>query len=127
MVKVKTNNSLDFQAKPNSELVELALRNYISDFLLNQNAYAQQENGEIMYLLNDELNENLDEDDEHELPNGEQIENLPPASVHKTLFSEEEFNSVIESLNTKQREIFDVVYTWAKKFVQNKNIEKPKP
>ena len=94
---------------------------------MNQNAYAQQENEEVMDLLNDEINENLDEDDEHELPNGEQVENLPPASVHTTLLSEEELNSGIESLNTKQREIFDVVYTWAKKFVQNKNIEKPIP
>ena len=62
--KVNQNKRVFFE--PNSELVELALRNYRSDLLLNQNAYAQQENEEVMDLLNDEINENLDEDDEHE-------------------------------------------------------------
>ena len=111
--------------EPNSELVEIALRNYRSDLLLNQNAYAQQENEEVLDQLNSEINENHEEGDEFELHNEEKAHNLPPATVHASLLSEEELNSAIESLNAKQREIFDVVYTWAKRFVQNKNMERP--
>ena len=37
--------------EPNSELVEIALQNYRSDLLTNQNAFAQQENDEVLDIL----------------------------------------------------------------------------
>ncbi|XP_066911767.1 uncharacterized protein [Clytia hemisphaerica] len=110
--------------EPNSELVESALQNYRSDLLTNQNAFAQQENDEVFNLLNEELDNNTDI--EEELHNDDEaLANLAPAAVHSTTFSEEELRLNIESLNEKQREIFDVVYMSIKRYVQNKNLESP--
>ena len=110
--------------EPNSELVEIALQNYRSDLLTNQNAFAQQENDEVLDILNEELNNNADIDEESHADD-EVYDNLAPAAAQETLISEEDLNSSIESLNEEQRQIFDVVYMWAKRFVQNRNVEEP--
>ena len=44
--------------------------------------------------------------------------------------SDSDLNAKIRSLNTRQREIFDVVFTWGKHSVQSRNsdmIAKPEP
>ncbi|XP_066911415.1 uncharacterized protein [Clytia hemisphaerica] len=108
--------------EPNSEMVEMALQNYRNDLLTNQNSFSQQEDDEVFELLNEELDNNTEVEEE---PHIEDLANLAPAAVRNTALSEEELRLNIESLNEKQREIFDVVYMSIKRYIQNKNLESP--
>ena len=82
--------------------------------LLNIDAYAQQENDEVIAQINTAI------DDEEIVQTEEQKPNdLPPATFATTIVSDDELNNQISSLNSNQREIFDVVYTWAKTFMQH--------
>jgi len=103
--------------EPNAELVEAAFRSYTSDMILNHDSRAQQENEEVIELV-DNLPDNQDNElDLHEnLPEND----FPPAAARAASVSDEELYLMIQSLNGKQREIFDIVYNWAKKYIQNK-------
>ena len=100
--------------EPNADLVEDALRTYREDLALNFNAYAQQENEQVITEI---PNEDVDIDENEindEIPN-----NLPPASLIPTTLSDDELDRRISLLNQRQREIFDVVYSWGKNYIQN--------
>ena len=49
---------------------------------------------------------------------------MPVANIKINIPNDNEINESIRFLNKKQREIFDVVYDWGKKFMQNKNTLK---
>ena len=51
------------------------------------------------------------------------MNNLNPASSKPSIISDEELNQNIHSLNERQREIFDVVFTWGKTLVQNSILD----
>ena len=117
ILEIVNKNKLIFE--PNTDLVELALQAHREDVALNFDAYAQQENENII----EEINLNNVEVEENELEE-EVFNNLPPASSRPTIISDEELNERINSLNQKQREIFDVVYTWGKTYVQYSKLDR---
>ena len=50
---------------------------------------------------------------------------LPPACASIRVLSDDDLNAKIQSLNVKQRQIFDIIYSWGKTFVQNRNTKAP--
>ena len=115
VLDIVNKNKIIFE--PNSELIENALRTYREDFELNFDAYAQQENEHVVEEISNLTDIEQDELDE------EILNNLPPASFKPTVISDDELNTRISSLNQRQREIFDVVLTWGKTFVQNLKLD----
>jgi len=110
-------NQLIFE--PNAELVKAAFRTYRSDLILNHDSHAQQENEDVIELV-DNLLDNQNELDLHEnLPKND----LPPAAAPAGSVSDEKLFLTIQSLNGKQKEIVDIVYDWAKKYVQKKGSD----
>ena len=114
-MEIINRNKLAFE--PDGDLVEVVLQNYQSDVVHNQDAFGQQENEEVNEMsYQRECNEYGDENEHRE----------PEDSSHETftckvnnLLSDSEINSHVRSLNKKQRDIFDIVLDWAKRFVQN--------
>ena len=92
---------------------------YREDLIHNQDAFGQQENEEILLQIDGELSED-DETDINDIPENN-FESQLPASSSIYVMNDDEINEKIRSLNKKQREIFDVIFTWAKRFVQNRN------
>ena len=82
----------------------------------NLDSYSNQENDHVEELLdntNDLASENPDDDAlilnvSHVIP-----------ATSPTVISDDELNVKIRSLNQKQREYFEVIYNWAKRFVKN--------
>ena len=54
----------------------------------------------------------------------EVLNDLPPAPSRTAIITDDELNRRINSLNQKQREIFYVVYTWGKTFVQYSKLDR---
>ena len=112
VLEIVNRNKIIFE--PNADIVEDALRTYREDLALNFNAYAQQENEHVITEI-----PNDDVDIEENEINNEILNDLPPASSMPTTISDDELNRRIGSLNQRQREIFDVVYTWGKNYIQS--------
>ena len=114
VIQIINRNKVSFE--PDGDLVDLVLQNYQSGIVHNQDAFGQQENEEVNEMsYQRECNEHGDENEHRE----------PEDSSHETftckvnnLLSDSEINSHVRSLNKKQRDIFDVVLDWAKRFVQ---------
>lgn len=115
VIEVVNRNKHIFE--PDADLVELVLQNYRDDLEHNQDHFAQQENEEVIELINENLEEEPDEVFDDSENHG--------TFTNRThdLLSDVELSSCLRSLNQKQREIFDVVLTWGKQFIQNSNIE----
>ena len=80
----------------------------------NQDSYANQENDEVEELL-ETVNNALAED-----PTEDAVvldDTCVPATT-APIMSDNELNTKILSLNQKQREYFEVVYNWARRFVK---------
>ena len=84
--------------------------------MINQDAFSQQENDQV----------------DEQLLNSNEIESEDPANdaviladtytvpnIASTVLSDEELNAKIRTLNLKQREYFQIVYNWSKRFVKN--------
>ena len=84
----------------------------------NLDPFAQQENEEVEDILNNEQDIN-DEDEEERRQN--QTTNGASLSERPCVLPDKEINEKIQSLNTKQREIFDIVFTWATRYVKSRN------
>ena len=110
VLDIVNKNKIIFE--PNSASIENALRTYREDLELNFDAYAQQENEHVV----EEISNLTDIDIEQDELDEETLNNLPPDSSKPTVISDDELNTRINSLNQRQREIFDVVLTWGKTF-----------
>ena len=100
---------------PYGDLVDDALQHFILDGVTsNLDPFAQQENDEVQ----DNLPESQDQEDSE--TEEENCANYH-GSATQCVVSDGELFQKIRALNTKQREIFDVVFSWAKTFVKNQN------
>eukprot|EP00111_Clytia_hemisphaerica_P012052 TCONS_00035416-protein len=87
--------------EPDGHLVDLVLQNYRNDLMHNQDAFTQQENDEVQDLMSNSSDSEND-DESHDIE-----ENFAPftQTVHG-LQTDDQINSHIRSLNSKQRDIF---------------------
>ncbi|XP_066921397.1 uncharacterized protein [Clytia hemisphaerica] len=106
--------------EPDGHLVDLVLQNYRNDLMHNQDAFAQQENDEVQDLMSNSSDSEND-DESHEIE-----QNFAPftQTVHG-LQTDDQINTHIRSLNSKQRDIFDIVLNWGKMYVQNSKSNNP--
>ncbi|XP_066934413.1 uncharacterized protein [Clytia hemisphaerica] len=106
--------------EPDGHLVDLVLQNYRNDLMHNQDAFAQQENDEVQDLMSNSSDSEND-DESHEVE-----QNFAPftQTVHG-LQTDDQINTHIRSLNSKQRDIFDIVLNWGKMYVQNSKSNNP--
>ena len=108
-------NANKMQIEPYNELVENALFYYHDSLNSNLDVFAQQENEEV----EEELHQNNVEDNE--------ISNNPHCDFNATsrnlnvlsVLCDNEINTKIRSLNKKQREVFEFIFTWAKRIVKS--------
>ena len=114
-------NENKLKIKPYDELVNEAFRNYRADLDTNLDAFAQQENEEVEEELISMQNEDNHEIEDAELTPSSEL--LPPSTTILSVLCDNEINDKIRSLNFKQREIFEVILTWAKMFVKYRNSE----
>ena len=112
VIDVINRNKLVFE--PYGDLVEAALLSLRTNLASNQDSYSNQGNDQVEELLNT-ANDLASED-----PADDSIilNDAIPASA-PTVMSDDELNVKIGTLNQKQREYFDIIYNWAKRFVQN--------
>ena len=108
--------------EPDGDLVNLVLQNYRDDMVHNQDSFAQQENEEVMDLMN--IDQGSSEDDNNDNDTEEQSF-APFVQARHEFQSDDEINAHIRTLNSKQKEIFDVVLNWGKRHVQNLKSKNP--
>ena len=105
-------NENKHRIEPFDDLVNEAFRNYRAELNTNLDAFAQQENEEVEDFL---CQQNLDEEEfEDDTSSGLSTS----ISERPCVLSDGEINRQICSLNTKQREMFDTEFAWAKKCVK---------
>ncbi|XP_057310099.1 uncharacterized protein LOC130648095 [Hydractinia symbiolongicarpus] len=99
--------------EPFSDLIDTALSNLRTDLLTNQDAFTAHENDEVQ----DEMIETIDEivDDENVVFDSE----INVSTNNSEFLSNAELNPMISSLNYKQRQVFDLVYDWACRYIKN--------
>ena len=110
-------NKLIFE--PEGQLVDEAFRSYREDLTHNQDPFGQQENDEILDLI--------PSDNEQEESGDFVNESLGSNSSSEVIdvLTDININSMICGLNQEQREIFDVIFAWARKHMKNKNCLSP--
>ena len=102
--------------EPYGDLVDEAFRTYHADLDTNLDPFAQQKNEEIEDILNNAQDINDDEEEERQnQTTGTSFSERP------CVLPDKEINEKIGSLNTKQREIFDIVFSWTTKYVKSRN------
>ena len=111
-------NENKIKIEPYGDLVDTALSNLRAHLINNQDSYAQQENDDVEGLI-ETTNELISEDADNEPVvldeqgnSSSHLSTIPP-------LSDDEINMMIRSLNSKQREIFDVVMNWARNHVKH--------
>ena len=104
--------------EPFGDLVDEAFGNYRAELDTNLDPFAQQENEETEDLLNAQNINDGDDDEEEERQN---LNTGTSCSERSCVLPDKEVNEKIRSLNTKQREVFDKVFSWASKYVKNRN------
>ena len=108
--------------EPFGNLVEESLIHFTSHSRTTD-TFAEQENDDLQENL--DFEENVDSEDEN-IVDFQINENVPIASATlNPQFSNEEINLMISQLNQKQREIFNVVNTWARQCVQSRSSIDP--
>ena len=113
-------NSNKIKIEPFGDLVETALSNLRSNLSNSQDSYAQQENDEVETLIrtaNTLLSENADDDDAVLFEDDRENANAS-FPVLPTLMKDDEINLMICSLNSKQRQIFDVIMKRAREHIE---------
>ena len=105
--------------EPYGELVESALLNLRTNLASSHDSHRDQENDEVDELLqtaNDLISEDPAEDavvlDNNDTP-------IPPVNSAPIIMPDDELNTKICSLNSKQREYFEFIYNWGKSYVKN--------
>ena len=119
--KLNSSNVLEIlnlnriKVEPYALLVENALERLSTNQNANIDSFGLQENDEI----NDTINENLHNE---EFLDDELTFNFPESgfsySTHP-VFQDSLINENMRSLNVKQRQVFDVIYNWARDYVKN--------
>ena len=110
--------------EPFGDVVDRALMNFTSQS--RTDCYAQQENDAVL----DELGDGTCETDSDDIISEDPINNIQqtpgaPSALAPDILPDEDINNLIKSLNTKQREVFDLIYSWARKTVMNRSSENP--
>ena len=107
--------------EPYGDLVDTALLNLRAN-LNNRDDYSQQENDEVQEQLLATANylESEDPADDAVTLGDSYLPSHPPV-----LMSDDELNTKIRSLNTKQRECFDIVHNWAETFIETLSSKLP--
>ena len=109
-------NNNRFKFEPYGDLVEEAYAHYNENMINNQDPHGQIENEETpeAEFNNDELNERTDSNTNTAIP-----------TFMPKIWSEDEILENINSLNSKQRDVFNVVHNWAKDYVKYNGKVKP--
>ena len=110
--------------EPYDEIVDTALENFVDNFPSNLDAFGQQENEEVDDIM---FNQNSNLQNYEDQEQRQSTENLAPLSRRTNIISDIELFEKIRSLNTRQRNIFEVVFSWTKTFVKSRNAKKVKP
>ena len=106
--------------EPYDEIVDNALQNLVIDNSpSNLDSYGQQENEEVENILQNQPRVV----DEYQETAGTSHASLLNQTI---VVADDELFEKIRSLNKKQRQIFDVVYSWTKTFVKYRNSRKLK-
>ena len=113
ILEVVNRNKLIFE--PYGDLVDTALLNIRADLLHNSDAYSHQENDQVEALLNVQVESDCDEDPTNDaVILGDTVPNNTPSVI-----PDNELNEKIRSLNSKQRQYFEIIFNWAKSYVKN--------
>ena len=113
MIQLYVNeNKLKFE--PFGDLVEAVLTDFRTDLTSNPDSFAQQENDEVEDMLPPQ-----DDDPDEDIPPLTELTGLAECSA--TLMPHTKINSKIRSLNTKQREIYEVINKWARDFIKKRS------
>ena len=107
--------------EPYCEVVDQALSNLTLE-VTNPDAFSRQENDEVQQeLANVATDLLLDEPvaDDAVIFDDVSI----PAYTAPVIMPDIELNSMIRSLNVKQRKLFDIVQSWAKTYVKNMSVQ----
>ena len=120
VLDVVNRNKVIFE--PWGELVESSLRKFV--FQPRTDQFAEQENDDVQdeLLHNTEQDNNMEEsvvDFEIETQSV-RVSNMTPA-IH--IMTDDMINSLIRSLNEKQREVFNAVNSWARKTITNYSVD----
>ena len=113
--------------EPFGEVVDQALSNLRSD-VGNPDSFSQHENDEVQVELAAVINDMLEDEsftDDAVLLDDSSL-NIPSYTA-PVLIPGNEINSKIRSPNRKQRELFDMVQTWAKKSIKIKSMSDAQP
>ena len=89
--------------------------------------YAQQENDDVMEGCNEQSDENEVEADivDFHVETPSSSSGAPRMTTLNIIMSNDEINSLITSLNFKQRKVFNILNSWARKKVANRSSENP--
>ena len=106
--------------EPYGNLVESALLNLRTNLASNQDSYANQENDEVEELL-ETVNALAEDPTEDDVVLDDTCVPSTTAPIHLSLclIMLCLINTKLLSLNQKQREYFEVVYNWARRFVKH--------
>ena len=108
--------------EPFSEIVDQALSNLRSD-VTNPDSFSQQENDEVQAELAAVINDILeDESLTYDAVLLHDTSVNMPSNTAPVLIPDSEINSKVRSLDQKQRELFGMVQSWAKKSIKAKLI-----
>ena len=108
--------------EPFSEMVDQALSNLRSD-VTNSDSFSQQENDEVQAELAAVINDiREDESFTYDAVLLHDTSVNMPSYTAPVLIPDSEINSKVRSLDQKQRELFGMVQSWAKKSIKTKLI-----
>jgi len=113
--------------EPWGDLVETSLRNFT--FQSRTDNYAQQENDDVLDELDEQIEENEIANDEDEIVDFQvdtenQSKGTPQATT-LNIMPDDEINILVASLNAKQRELFNLINSWARSKIINMSSVNP--
>ena len=115
---INNNKSL---VEPYSDLVNDAFLDYRSDISPSWDPFSQQEYDDVENELS-EINEQTEiSGQDIDNRNNQTYSEAVSSQLQGTIISDSEINSIIRSLNLKQRQIFDFIFNWAKLQVKVKS------
>ena len=111
-------NENKIKTEPYSELVDEALSNLRSNLSHNQDSYAQQENDEVKHLL-ETADQLASEENEEEISLfGNDDTSSSSTMSRPLLMNEDEINAKVCTLNSIQKQAFDVVINWVRNIIK---------
>ena len=113
------------QIEPFCDLVDEAYLNFRSDLPPNWDSFAQQENEDVNNDTFQESNCEQEENDNNVNQNCEMSEPSPQNIINQAqvniMLNDDDISQKIRSLNMKQRQVFDYIYSWARSFIISKS------